>query len=282
MMLLFALAAACLPVTSDRITAADVAQAVPAYRALPSTQTLSYAPLPGHTRVFPQAELKQRMPGAADLPASICFEWPMRTLSMDEVKSAMLSALPAGSNVAISGLSEYPVPPGPIQFPLTGLRNGVWKGYVVWSPGHRAEIWAQVTVKAPFSRVVAAAVIRPGQRIGAADVRVERGVGEPADAQLALDPENVVGRLSRRLIPQGAAIPPAALEKPITVARGDRVSVQVVAGNARLAFDGVAEGRGMVGDIVPVRNPATKRLLHARVEASGLLVADLRMAGENR
>lgn len=274
MTLLLALFAACLPVQSDRITAEDVARAVPAFRALPPSQVLSYAPLPGHSRVFPRAELMQRVPAAAnDLPESVCFEWPMRALPADEMEAAMLSALPAGSSVDVVDTSRWPVPPGRVEFAAAGLKNGLWKGHVAWAAGRKFDVWARVVVKAPFTRVVAVAPIRVGQRIAEASVRVETGSGEPLPPGVASDVSEVVGRIARRLIAAGAGVPAAALDKETTIARGDPVAVQVVAGNARLAFDGVAEGRGGVGDVVPVRNPATKRLVHARVEGPGTAVA---------
>jgi len=43
----------------------------------------------------------------------------------------------------------------------------------------------------------------------------------------------------------------------------------VISGAARLAFTGRAETPGRRGDVVTVRNPASKRTFPARVEAKG-------------
>lgn len=275
MIVLLAIAAACLPVNGDRITAGDIAEAVPAFAALQPAKVISYAPLPGHTRVFPTAELRQRLPDATELPESVCFEWPMRALSPDELRLSMLSALPAGATVSIGDYSRQPAPPGALRFPLEGLRNGRWSGFVEWAPGRQFIIWARVDVQVAFSRVVALEPIRAGQRIERAAVRLETGTGEPLPPGLATGIDEVVGRVPRRLIPAGTAIPLASVDREVTVARGDPVHVKVIAGATALAFDGIAEGRGAVGELVPVRNPATKRLVHARVEARGLAVASL-------
>lgn len=276
MIVLLAFAAGCLPVHADRITAGDIAEAVPAFSALPPAKVLSYAPLPGHTRVFPAAELRQRLPNATDVPESICFEWPMRVLSAEQVRTAMLAALPAGATVSIGDYNPQLAPPGALRFPLEGLRNGRWTGYVEWAPARQFAIRARVEVQVAFSRVVALEPIRAGQRIERAAVRLETGTAEPLPPGLATSIDDVVGRAPRRLIPAGTAIPLASLDREVTVARGDPVHVRVIAGATALGFDGVAEGRGAIGELVPVRNPATKRLVHARVEARGLAVASLK------
>ena len=275
MIALLAVAAACLPVQSDRITAADLARAVPAFHSLPPSKVLSYAPLPGHSRVFPEAEMRQRIPDAAELPSSVCFEWPMRSLAAAEVVQAMLASLPSGSRVAVLEMSSQASPPGPVRFPLSGLRRGTWKGHVEWGPGRRFAIWARVNVQSPFSRAVAAGAIRAGQRIGENDVRFETGTGDPDAPGIATGPDQVIGRVARRFISAGTPVAIASLDRELTVARGDPVQVRVVAGNTSLTFDGVSEGRGVVGDLVPVRNPFTKRLVHARVESAGVAVAEL-------
>jgi flagella basal body P-ring formation protein FlgA len=267
--------AACLSVQSDRITAGDVARAVPAFRALPSGKVLSYAPLPGHSRVFPEAELRQRVPDAQDLPASVCFEWPMRVLPEQEMREAMLAVLPQGASVKILDAAKHLVPPGPVEFPLTALRSGMWKGRVVWAPGRFSDVWAKVAVEASYARVVAVTAIRSGQRITGSDVRLEAGRGEPVLPGAASDPDRVIGCLARRLVPPGAPVPAASLDCAVAVGRGDPVHVRIVTGNMAIAFDGVSEGRAGVGDLVPVRNPHTKRVIHARVQSRGAAVAEL-------
>ena len=279
MIALLAVAAVCLPVQSERITAGDLAAVVPAFHAMPASKVLSYAPLPGYSRVFPEAELRQRVPDARELPASVCFEWRMRLLSQEEIVAAMLASLPSGSHVSIVETSHEAVPPGNLSFPLACLRNGNWKGYVEWAPGRKYSIWGKVRVQAPFSRVIATEAIRSGQRIEESNVRLETGVGEPATPGMATSLGQVIGRVARRLIPADSPVPTASVDVELTVARGDPVHVRVVAGNAALAFDGVSEGRGAVGDIVPVRNPFTKRLVHARVESRGSAIAELTPSG---
>jgi flagella basal body P-ring formation protein FlgA len=275
MIAFLAFVATCLPVQSDRITAGDVAQAVPAFRGLPPDKVLSYAPLPGHSRVFREAELRQRVPDAVDLPESVCFEWTMRVLPEEEMRESMLAALPPGSTVTIVEAAKHRLPSGKIEFALTGLRAGLWRGRVVWAPGRFTDVWARVVVEAPYARVVAVAPIRSGQRITESDVRLEVGRGELVLPGVASEMAEVTGCLARRLVPSGTPVPLGSLDCAVAVGRGDPVHVRVVAGGMAIAFDGVAEGRGGIGDIVPVRNPHTKRLIHARVQSRGAAVANL-------
>ena len=61
---------------------------------------------------------------------------------------------------------------------------------------------------------------------------------------------------------------PPASPRP-GVARGERVTVEVTSGSARLTFESTAESAGHMGDFVLVRNPANGRLFQAKVFSDG-------------
>jgi hypothetical protein len=56
---------------------------------------------------------------------------------------------------------------------------------------------------------------------------------------------------------------------PRDVERGERVSVEVSAGNARLTFEAEAASAGRAGDSVLVKNPENGRLFQAKVQGKG-------------
>lgn len=56
------------------------------------------------------------------------------------------------------------------------------------------------------------------------------------------------------------------------VDRGERVSVEVSSGAARLAFEAMAESGGRVGSVVLVRNPANGHVFQAKVAEKGKVV----------
>lgn len=271
---------ACLDVRSDRITAADLARAVPAFERVAPETVISYAPVPGHTRVFRRAELQQRLHAGADLPDAVCFEWRMRTPERAEIREIMIAALPPGSEVEVLESPSWPVPEGPLQFPLSGLLNStqqqrIWRGFIEYVPGRRYDVQARVVVRSPFRRVVPVRPIRAGERITADLIRVESGIGVPPGPGFATDTEQVAGQTSRRLLPADASIPLASLQRTATVARGDSLQVDVISGQARIRFDGIAQAPAGRGELVPIRMRDTGRIIHARVNGEGRAVLDL-------
>lgn len=263
---------ACLPVRGGRITVGDVAAAVPAFGQLPAEMEMSFAPLPGSMRVFAAAELNQRLvrnglTGVVSDP--VCFEWPMRKLGQDEVRDAMLSVLPGGTEVSVNLAADTFVPPGKVVFPADGLRNGLWRGYVEYDPPRRIAVSARVDVRAPFARVIATEAIRAGERIVAGKLRVESGVGEPSRTDYAESLDDVVGRMARRFIRAGSPVERSAIADAPAVARGDAVPVDVIVGGARLRFEGIAERAASAGELAVVRNPSTGKIMHVRVDEQG-------------
>jgi flagella basal body P-ring formation protein FlgA len=65
------------------------------------------------------------------------------------------------------------------------------------------------------------------------------------------------------------------LVSPREVERGDKVTVEVSSGSARLSFDGTAQSPGRAGESILIRNPESGRLFHARVEAKGRVMVKL-------
>jgi flagella basal body P-ring formation protein FlgA len=45
--------------------------------------------------------------------------------------------------------------------------------------------------------------------------------------------------------------------------------VDVVSGGAKLRFEGIVEAPGVAGALVPVKNPETGKIVHARVDREG-------------
>jgi hypothetical protein len=57
--------------------------------------------------------------------------------------------------------------------------------------------------------------------------------------------------------------------KGFEVTRGDRITVEVTSGSARLAFAAIAESPGQAGDSILIRNPENGRLFQAKVWGEG-------------
>ncbi len=274
-------AAACLPVTGDRILGRDLALADAAFAALPANLTVAYAPAPGTKRAFAQAELA-RIARANNIktaiPEEICFEIPMHEIEDTDVLSSMRRSLTADAELSLVELPRTVVPVGRLEFPLTGLEPAVkgariWRGFITYGETLRMRIWARVNVCRRVEAVVAVSALALNVPIDAAHLRLETvSVPVGQDQHVAQHIEQVLGRVPKKTVDAGSTIPLALLEIPPTVRRGDAVKVEVRSGPARIQIDAVAENAARTGEIVQLRNPSTGKTFRARLEGGSKAV----------
>jgi flagella basal body P-ring formation protein FlgA len=252
---------------SDRVLLRDLAAAFPGVP-LAGETAVGFAPAPGVERRFDIPELR-RIALQFHLPepaADVCVTRPAAPPDPARLLAAMRAALP-GAEVEILDYSRWPIPQGILEFPAAGLHGSRWTGAVHYGGGQRFVLWAQVRVRVPMSRAVAAHDLRAGQKLAAADFRVETVTGPP-DGQAA-SPVELAGRRLRRAVPAGTAIRPEWTEPAPDVSPGDTVAVEVRSGAAVLSFEGEAEGAGNTGQTVLVLNPDTHKRFRARIDGPG-------------
>jgi hypothetical protein len=179
--------AACQSVHSDKLTAADLAQAVPEFAALPPETPLGYAPRPGANRNLTARDIQNlaRQAGiSTNFQDTVCLEWRMRKLERAELLDVMRTTLQQpDADVKILEFSLFPVPEGRLEFPMAGLSipvNGpaFWRGYVTYGNGKHFDVWAKV-VLADSANGKPLIDVRSGETV---HVVVENGA-----AQLKLD-----------------------------------------------------------------------------------------------
>jgi flagella basal body P-ring formation protein FlgA len=280
-----AAAAACITTSGERILAGDVAKELSEFSAVPSATALGYAPAFGARRVLRAAQLV-RFAGQHGVELAttkdICVERATRTLHSEDLLAAMRGAF-GTENVRLSILdfSRNPVPPGETTFPRLGLpavapggdAPVLWRGYVQYATGRKFPIWARVKVIAQLSRIVAVGNLEPGRPITEGQVRVEEREGYPRNSP-SPRVEEILNKVPRRLIKDGAEVIPSLLGEERPVARGQKVQVEVHSGAMRLTLEGRAESAGDVGGTISVRNPESGRLFSARVSGKGRAVVN--------
>jgi flagella basal body P-ring formation protein FlgA len=273
-------AGACIAVAADRVTAGDLAESVPVFSSLPADTDLGYAPVPGARRFYHAAELRRlalRYNLAAESLNEICIERAMEPLVPERVIEAMRESLGTPeAHIEIVELSRYPVPRGDIEFTRASLPPGgpaaiLWRGFVRYGSQRRFAIWARVKITAPSTRIVALQNLPGGQRIEAAQVRLEPTETFPS-SQPAPSLDQVLGLVPRRSIAAGAALTKNLLDAPKEVERGAVVEVEVHSGGARLSLEGRAQNSGRRGDAIPIRNLATGKSFSARVAGKDRVV----------
>jgi flagella basal body P-ring formation protein FlgA len=272
---LFAVAG-CLAVgaATDRITLGDVAPAFPGWKPESPATALAYAPAPGVARVFRVSELL-RIAARFHIPAApagdLCLERRVAPLDRERLLAAMRLSLPE-ARIEVLDYSHVPVPEGELEFPVSGLRETpageFWNGLLRYAGVRRFAVWAKVKVTVAASRVVAATDLAPFSRVAAGQLRVEIAEGFPAaDAPAAI--EAIAGRVTRRAIRAGTPLRESWFEGPRDVERGDIVRVEVSSGGTHLEMEGEAQAAGSTGQVIPVRNAASKKSFPARIEGKG-------------
>lgn len=270
--------APCHPIATDRIYGRDLASALPAFSPVPKDLPIGLAPFPGQQRLFRAGEL-QRIATNYGIPVEaaqpVCFAWPMTPLSADRVQAAMAQTL-AGRNpqVEIVELSKVDIPPGEINFPLTGLAGVsdgpvLWRGSVTFAEKRIFTIWARVRVKVREPRVVAAQTLKPGEEIRPDQLHLDTYEGPLTREAYLREITAVAGSTARNSVAAGVALTPVLLRERLQVERGDLVQVVVELKQTRLEAQGVAEESGAKGSLITVRNARSGRKFRARVEDRG-------------
>lgn len=112
--------------------------------------------------------------------------------------------------------------------------------------------------------------ILPGDRVAAELIGERRIIASSGIARTHfLARDAIVGKVARRVLPAGAAIPLNALREPYLVKDGQSVAIVFAAGGLSMTGTGVALQPGTAGELVSVRNADTGIVIRGVVEADG-------------
>lgn len=117
-----------------------------------------------------------------------------------------------------------------------------------------------------FGTVVCAVrELKRGDLIRSRDVRLERRNISRASGRLIQDPAAAVGRLAKTTIQEGCFVKEWMLENAPVVERGDRVLILVESSFLRITAPGKALSEGEAGELIPVMNLQSEKMIHAKV-----------------
>lgn len=282
------LSAECVPVSTDKILARDFALAIPEFQQADPLQVIGYAPVSGTQRSFTSREiaawaLRLHVPYESQDLRKVCFARALRTLSPEEIQTAMQASLEGrGAQIEVLDFSRTNLPEGKAEFPIHGAAVGssegpavpiLWRGRILTEAGRSFPIWAKVKVSLETKQITAVVALSRGQVIQANQVSITA----VTSSQLALAPlpsmATVVGRVVKRDIAQGQSIPAAALEEPRLVLPGESVHVEAQSGQAQISFDAKAKTGGRRGDSITMQNPLNGRTFQAVILEKGRVQA---------
>lgn len=278
MAMLLAAALGCVEASAERITAGELARAVPAFSALAAQTPLAYAPAPGSKRVLGRGELNRlaaRFGLTIPATAEVCVVRKAGRLERQLVLEALQASLRrAEASIELVEWSAFPVPAGRLEFPRSGLRPPpaadpsravLWHGVVRTAEGRSYPVWARVRITFPCTRLVAAETLPAGRPIEAGQIAEQRFQSCLIEDALSLSTAEVEGKVPKRTIRRGAVISRSWLEPAPEVERGQTVQVEAVYGGVRLSTTARAESSGRIGQQIRVKNPDSGRVFRAVV-----------------
>ena len=116
------------------------------------------------------------------------------------------------------------------------------------------------------SSLVAAEVIRAGDRVSAANAVTD--AGSAADAE-----ETLLGREGRRTIYAGQSITTDNTRPPMLVKRNQVVTLKYISGALEITTTGRALGEAGLSETVSVLNPDSRQLVQGIVQEGGWVLA---------
>jgi flagella basal body P-ring formation protein FlgA len=269
---------ACQTVDGPAILGRDLAAANSYFAPLDPRLAIGASPMPGVQRVFHGDELvrlarQNSLPSPTPL-AEICFERATELLTAEKLLPVLKTALGIeNAEISILDFSRYGVPAGALQFNAAGLTPaGIWRGRVSYDDNRSVSIWVKVQITSEQTWVEAVESLVSAKPIAATQLIVRKGPRFPIGAVPVGSIEAAEGRLPIRAIKPGEPIFASMLLAPHEVERGDKVTVEVISGEARLIFDASAETAGRLGEFILIRNPENGKSFQARIEGKDKVV----------
>lgn len=121
------------------------------------------------------------------------------------------------------------------------------------------------SIVAAVSVVVATHPLAAGTLVSPGDVKMQRVRASATGAEIIQDPAQAIGLELRRPMPQGQPLALSDLQRPVEVARHDRVMVALALPGLAVGAIGEALEGGAVGDRITVRNTVSGAVLTAEV-----------------
>lgn len=244
-------------------------------------------PAPGGRIIVEAAQLSAiaRQFGVDWRPASqadrVVLERPGRTLGRDEILHPLRSAL---DGVGAPGDAELELPSfapplvaaeGRVEIGVEQLEydgsNGRFTATIAFSgagvSGHKIRVTGTVIemaeIPVPTHRLVAGSVV------GAEDIKLARMRVGPQTNDFARTSDQILGFAARRTIGRGQPVALADLGKPVLVAKGARVALQLQSGALIVSASGQALESGALGDRITVLNPTSRAVIEAEIIGAG-------------
>lgn len=109
--------------------------------------------------------------------------------------------------------------------------------------------------------------VRRGESIVAAQVIAVEGEWTALQGSPIFDANDLAGRVASHDLTAGTVLVSESLESPVLVERGDTVRLVLRAGALEIVAMGTAQRQGRKGEVIPVLNPSTQKVVQAELVA---------------
>jgi flagella basal body P-ring formation protein FlgA len=211
----------------------------------------------------------------------VVLERPGRPISRDEILHPLRAALdgvgaPADAELELPGFAPpLIVAEGRAEIAIAQLEydstNGRFTATVAISGAGISSqkirllgtVIEMIEIPVPTHRLLVGSVVR------AEDLQPARMRAGPLTNDVARGAEQVLGLAARRTISRGQPIVLADLGKPVLVAKGAHVSLQLQSGALIVSANGQAMESGALGDRITVLNPTSRSVIEAEIIGAG-------------
>ncbi|MFW2405470.1 MAG: flagellar basal body P-ring formation chaperone FlgA [Gammaproteobacteria bacterium] len=129
------------------------------------------------------------------------------------------------------------------------------------------KIYVPARVVVYQSVVVAARSLQRGSVLAPGDVLLAERDTSSLPYGYVVNVEHAVGSRLRRDVMAGKPVLPAMLETPETIKRGQQVTLEARSGAMVVRMSGIAKSDGVMGQVIPVENVRSQRVVHAVVRS---------------
>lgn len=256
---------------------------------------LGKSPLPGRMKEISayQIEMKIRHGGIdreeliVDLPERIEVTRGALEIAPQRieriVKDFILSKMrwdPKAVSIRFSPMEGIILPEGTVTHAVTPRKREDYLGSTNLSVDFLVDgkswkkVWVTAEIEVSEEVVVSSRSLQRFEIIGKEDLRLESMNLAELPPGFIADPEEAVGKRTKRVVAEGTPLRTAFLEMPPLVKRGDLVTIIAESEVLKITTQGVVTESGCRGDMVRVINASSRKELYARVLDSRTVAVD--------
>lgn len=286
-------------VDQDMILLGDIAQIQAADTRLAAglkNVTIGRSPLPGSTRNLSAGDVLVRLKQAGidrtqvqlNMPQTARVSRKSVTIEADQIKKIVqgfvrqnlsdrrtqmtIADIRVPQKVVLpTGRVRYEVASGPgadmVGTFMVGVTFRVNESY-------QKKVWATVTVDAMVEAVVTVRALGRYKPITADDIEVRQIDLSDLPSNVISDPDEVIGKRTRRAIHSNRVLNSDMVELPPLVKRGDLVTIVAQFNGLKITTLGQVKKKGRQGERIPVINMDSKKVVFARVLDADTVAVD--------